>query len=109
MTQSEGHVQLRIVRGAVDSLSLYEVTDHELELLEQGSPSSTFLNFAIFFFSIGISFLVTLVTVVVASLLLFIVFTIVAVVGMAASLILFVLWRQTRSRTKEMCKKIRAR
>jgi hypothetical protein len=107
--QSEGSVQLRIVRGPVDSLSLYEITDYELEVLEQGSPSSTFLNFAITFFSIGASFFTTLVTVDIASIYLFATFLVLTVVGLAASAILFVLWRRTRSRVKDLCKKIRAR
>ncbi len=107
--QSEGSVQLRIVRGPLDSLSLYEITDYELELLEEGSPSSTFLNFAIFFFSIGASFCTTLFTVPIASIYVFTVFVILTVVGVFASIVLFVLWRRTRSRTKDLCKKIRAR
>lgn len=107
--QSEGSVQFRIVRGPVDSLSLYEITDYELEILEEGSPSSTFLNFAIFFFSIGASFLLTLLTVTIESIFLFAVFVIVTTVGLSASLVLFVLWRRTRSRTKDLCKRIRAR
>lgn len=107
--QSEGSVQLRILRGPIDSLSLYEITDYELELLEEGSPSSTFLNFAIFFFSIGASFCTTLFTVPIASLFMFAVFVIVTVIGAFASIVLFVLWRRTRSRTRDLCKKIRAR
>ncbi|MGV3627908.1 MAG: hypothetical protein ACO1PN_09520 [Betaproteobacteria bacterium] len=106
---TEGSVQLRIVRGPVDSLSLYEITDYELELLEEGSPSSTFLNFAIFFVSIGASFLTTLLTVDISSIYIFSVFVILTITGFAASLVLFQLWRKTRSKTKDLCKKIRAR
>ncbi len=106
---SEGSVQLRIVRGPVDSLSLYEITDYELELLEQGSPSSTYFNFAIFFISIGLSFLTTLLTVEIQSVYLFSVFTVLTVIGIFAALVLFQLWRRTKSRTRDLCKKIRAR
>lgn len=108
-TVTEASVQLRIVRGPVDSLSLYEITDYELELLEQGSPSSTYFNFAIFFISIGVSFLTTLLTVEIASIYIFSVFTILTVIGICAALVLFQLWRSTKSRTKDLCKKIRAR
>ena len=107
--QSEGSVQLRIVRGPLDSLSLYEITDYELEVLEEGSPSSTYLNFAIFFFSIGASFFTTLVTTTISSVYLFSIFVVLTVVGLAASLVLFVLWRRTRSRVKDLVKKIKAR
>lgn len=108
-TVAEASVQLRIVRGPVDSLSLYEITDYELELLEQGSPSSTYFNFAIFFVSIGISFLTTLLTVDIVSIYIFSIFTILTVFGICAALVLFQLWRSTKSRTKDLCKKIRAR
>jgi hypothetical protein len=107
--QSEGSVQFRVIRGALDSLSLYEITDYELELLEAGSPSSTYLNFAIFFFSIGASFLTTLMTVNVGSMYVYSTFVVLTVVGLAASVVLFVLWRRTRSRIKDLCLKIRAR
>jgi hypothetical protein len=106
---SEGSVQLRIIRGPIDSLSLYEITDYELELLEQGSPSSTHFNFAIFFVSIGLSFLTTLLTVEIKSIYIFSVFTVLTVVGILAALVLFQLWRRTRSKTRDLCKKIRAR
>lgn len=106
---SEGSVQIRIIRGTVDSLSLYEITDYELDLLEQGSPSSTHFNFAIFFISIGLSFLTTLLTVEIESIRLFSVFTVLAVIGIAAGLVLFELWRRTRSKTRDLCDRIRAR
>lgn len=106
---SEGSVQLRIIRGPIDSLSLYEITDYELELLEQGSPSSTYFNFAIFFFSIGASFLTTLITVDIDSIYKFSTFIILTTIGFFAALVLFQLWRRTRSRTRDLCSKIRAR
>ena len=105
--QSEGSVQLRIVRGPVDSLSLFEITDYELEVLEEGAPSSTFLNFAILFASVGLSFLTTLLTVTIASIQVFTIFVVLTVGGLGASCVLFVLWRRTRSRTTDLCKKIR--
>ena len=107
--QSEGSVQLRILRGPVDSLSLYEITDYELEVLAEGSPSSTFLNFAIFFVSMGVSFLTTLVTTAITSLFLFTIFVVLSSVGLAASLVLFVLWRRTRSHVEAVINKIRSR
>lgn len=107
--QSEGSVQLRILRGPLDSLSLYEITDYELEILEEGSPSSTYLNFAIFFFSVGASFFTALVTTTITDVFLFTIFVVLTVVGFSASLVLFILWRRTRSRVKELVKKIKAR
>lgn len=106
---SEGHVSLRILRGAVDSLSLYEITDYELDLLEQGSPSSTLLNFGIAFGSVGFSFLIALLTVKPASIYVFSLFAIFAIVGLLASAVLLELWRRTRSTVTDVCVKIRAR
>lgn len=107
--QSEGSVELKIIRGSLNSLSLFEITDYELEIFEQGSPSSTYFNFAIFFFSVGASFLATLLTVKIDSIYVFSIFVIISVIGICASLVLFQLWRKTKSTTKELCKKIRAR
>lgn len=109
MSQIEGSVQLRIVRGSVSSLSLYEITDHELEQLEEGGPSSTYFNFAIFFISVGMSFLTTLLTVDKLPIHIFTVFVVLAVIGIGSALVLFTIWKKTRSRTKDLCIKIRAR
>jgi hypothetical protein len=108
-SENEGAVQPRIVRGPVDSLSLYEITDYELDLLEQGSPNSIFLNFGVFFTSIAISFLVTLLTVKIESTKVFILFVVFAVVGFAGGGVLLVLWYRTRSRISGLMRKIRAR
>lgn len=107
--QNENSNGPKILRGAFDSLSLYEITDYELEALEEGSPSSTFLNFAIAFISIGLSFLTTLLTVKIESIYVFVVFLVLTIIGLAAALVLFVLWRKTRSRVKDLIKKIKAR
>lgn len=106
---NEGSVSLRIIRGPLDSLSLYEITDYELGVLEEGTPSSTFLNFAIFFFSVGVSFFITLATVDLPINATYVVFAILTVVGLGASAVLFVLWFRTRSKVKDLIKKIKAR
>lgn len=106
---NEGAVSLRIIRGPLDSLSLYEITDYELEVLEEGTPSSTFLNFAIFFLSTGASFLTTLVTVDIPIGPTFVIFVVLSTIGIGASIVLFVLWQRTRSKVKNLIKKIKAR
>lgn len=98
-----------IKRGSVDSLSLYEVTDHELSILESGSPSSTYMNFSIAFFSIGISFAITLFTVHNLTIYIYSSFLIATLVGLAISVVLGVLWLRTKSSVKAICKKIRDR
>ena len=106
---NDGSVSLRIIRGPLDSLSLYEITDYELDILEEGTPSSTYLNFAIFFLSIGASFFTTLVTVSMSISPIYVVFVVLTVIGLGASVVLFVLWYRTRSKVKDLIKKIKAR
>ncbi len=107
--QSETSTSFKLIRGSLDSLSVYDITDYELDVLEEGSPNSLFLNFAIFFASIAISFLITLVTVDITSIPLFTVFVVLTVVGTAGAVVLFALWRKTRSKVSDLIKRIRAR
>ena len=46
---SDSFVKVR--RGKVESVDLYEIKDSELDVLEQGTPATLQLNFAIFLFS----------------------------------------------------------
>lgn len=105
----EGSVRLRIIRGSVDSVSLFEITDYELEILEKGSPSSTLFNFSIFFLSIGISFVITLMSTEIASQRVFLVFLVIATLGIGAGIVLLVLWSKFNSSNTDVCKRIRAR
>jgi hypothetical protein len=102
-------VKLKVIRGSVDSVSLFEVTDYELSVLESGGPSSTYLNFAIFFFSISVSFGTTLLTVSGLSVYLYSSFLIATLGGASISAVLVVLWLRTKSSVKNVCKKIRGR
>ncbi len=99
-----------IKKGKVDSLTIYEITDGELDTIERGSPNSTFFNIGIASLSIAISFFVTLVTVELTSRpKLFTIFTIVTVVGFVAGVILMILWIKTKNDVDEVLKKIRDR
>ena len=108
-TQNEGFVPPKIVRGQVDSLSLFEITDYELELLEQGAPNAIYLNFAIFFISIAVSFLTALLTVEIKSQNIFTVFVVLTVVGFSVGGVLIILWFKTRTRISILVSKIKAR
>lgn len=108
-TENTSKNEIRIVRGKFDSLSIYEVTDNELELLEKGSPSSTYLNFAIFLLSVGFSFLISLLTVDIGSIKIYTTYTIFTLFGIIAGIILLVLWYREYSATSEVIKKIKER
>ena len=107
--QSEGFKQPRILRGRVDSLSIYEITDYELELLEQGSPNSIFLNFSIFLSSTSISFLTTLLTIEALSDRLFLTFTTITIAGMTIGILLATLWYKGKHKIDTTIKKIKSR
>lgn len=99
-----------IKKGKVDSLTIYEITDGELETIERGSPNSTFFNIGIALISVAISFLVTLVTVDLALRpRLFTVFVIVTVVGFIVGGVLMTLWVKAKNDVDEVLKKIRGR
>ena len=51
-----------IRRGRVDSLNIYEVKEHELELLEKGQVGTLLLNLGIFLFSIAFTCIAALAT-----------------------------------------------
>ena len=93
----------------MESFSLYEITDYELELIERGSPAELFLNFAIFLISTAVSLTVTLTTTNITSNRIFAVYTIVAVVGFVLGLILLALWFRTRKSLKKLCSTIKNR
>lgn len=98
-----------IRRGAVESLDLYEVTDYELDVLEQGSPASLYLNFAIFLYSTGITFIITITTTDIKDVQLYVTYTVCAVVGVLGGTLLLGLWLRTRKSVKSLCIKIRGR
>ena len=106
--EQSGEKAPRILRGRVASFALYEITDGELDLLEAGSPSSLHLNFAVFFLSTAISFLVSLLTSTISDRV-FTVFTAIIVVGFAGGGFLFVLWFRARRSVAEVVRRIRAR
>lgn len=108
-TNNTGYKEPRIVRGRVDSLSLYEITDNELDILEKGSPNSLFLNFAIFLLSIGISFLSTLITVDIESTRIFVVYVILSAVGILIGLFLLIIWYKMKHEVSDVVKKIKRR
>lgn len=98
-----------IRRARLDKLSIFEVSESELETLERGSPDSLFLNLAIFVFSVAISFSVTLATTTIAPSRTFNVFVIVIVVGYLAGMTFGLLWWSSHKSIKSVIRQIRDR
>jgi hypothetical protein len=108
-TANTGDKAPRIVRGRVDSLSIYEITEDELRTLEQGSPSSTYFNFAIALLSTALSFITVLTTTSIPSGKLFTVFVVITVVGFALGSFLLILWCRTKSSVRVIVDRIKQR
>ena len=100
----------KIKKGKVDSLTIYEVTEGELETIERGSPNSTFFNIGIALLTTASSFLVTLFTVELSQKPnLFIVFTLITIVGFIVGGILMILWWRTKNDVDIVLKRIKDR
>jgi hypothetical protein len=111
MSQGEGSSKkpLRIKRGKVDSLSLYEITDYELGILERGTPAGLFFNFAVFLLSSAISFLTALLTTEIKSSRTYTLFLLITIVGFVVGAILLALWYKQRQSTSDLISQIKSR
>lgn len=107
--ESAGSKEPRIRRGRVDSLSLYEITESELQSLQEGSPASLLLNFAVFCWSTMLSFLVALMTTDIKSDRTFTVFVCISLITGLAAVVLTVLWWKQHRSTRSIVKKIKER
>lgn len=90
-------------------LTVYHVTEQELDLLENGTPDAIYFSFAIFLLSTGSSFLATLLTADIHSQRLFNIFLIVTLFGLVGGLLLLVVFLRSRRSTSSMAKAIRSR
>jgi hypothetical protein len=112
MSQTEGtgsEKPLRVRRGRVDSLSLYEVTSYELDILEKGHPGSLYLNFATFLLGVAASFIIALATADLKSVILFAVFVAIAFSAGIIGILLFILWYRSRASIPDIIANIKKR
>jgi hypothetical protein len=98
-----------IRRGRVETLNIYEVKEHELELLEKGSAGTLQFNFAIFLFSIALTCIAALATANFKWDIAKTIFTIITVVGLIFGGYLMLSWWRTRTPLKEVVSVIRSR
>ena len=106
---TSGDVTLKVRRGRVDSVDLYEIKDTELDLLERGSPADLQLNFAIFLLSTALTALGTLFTTAFRSSVTRTVYIVIGVVGLLGGAYLLIAWGRNRSTLKQTCARIRGR
>jgi hypothetical protein len=100
---------LKVRRGRVSSVDLYEIKDSELDLLEHGSPNSNYLNFAIFLLSSAFTAIAALCTSSFSNGKMETLFMIVSVVGILGGAFLLILWWRNRAQLSATIKKIRER
>jgi hypothetical protein len=86
------YAEIRYV--AMGEITIYLVSEDELRLIEQGEPSSTYLNLAILFLSVGASFLASLLLSEPKSIKRFIVVIVITVGCLIAGFVLLILWRR---------------
>ena len=96
-------------RARYQQLTIYEISESELDILEKGSPDSLYLNFAIFLLSAAISLIVALLTTVAKSLTILIVFIAFAIIGCLGGAFLIIMWARDRSSVSKCVKAIRDR
>lgn len=102
-------IEFTIHRGRLDSLTVYEITDHELENLEKWSQNSIDLNLAILFLSVGAAFATTLVSTDVRFEAVFWLFVVLSVGGIVGGLIYLKSWHNTRGSLTVLSERIRNR
>ena len=104
---------VRVRRGRVDSVDLYEIKDSELDLLEKGSPADLQLNFAIFLLTLAFSAFCSLATATFANQRMETVFLLTAVVGVLGGVYLLMSWYGSytshRDSHRRTCHQIRER
>lgn len=105
----DGSTSLRVRRGRVESVDLYEIKDTELDSLEKGTPAELQLNFAVFLLSTSFAAISTLLTATFPNKTTETIFIVVSVVGLLIGIYLLIAWARTRSDVKKLCQRIRQR
>jgi hypothetical protein len=107
--EPEPHFFPEIRRARVERLTIYEVSESELDILEKGSPDSIYLNVAIALLSAAVSLTATLLTSKVESSAAFVVFVVITVVGFVGGLVLLLLWSRSRKSVASCARTVRNR
>ena len=110
MTDSEKHqLDPAIHRVRLDKLTIFEITEAELDALERGSPESLFLNLAVGAVSVAASFTISLSTTQIDSIKTYCFFVIVTVACFLAGITFGLLWWHSHRSLKSVAQEIRRR
>ncbi len=102
MTKRKGESAPIINRVPLGKLTIFEITEAELQALEHGSPESSHFNLGIAALSVACSFLVALLTTTIDNLKTFCVFVIVTAVGLLGGVAFSILWWRSRGSVKNV-------
>ena len=100
---------VKVRRGRVDCVTLYEVSESELDQLEAGSPATLQLNFAIFCFSMAMTSGTSLLTANFKSDKWMIAFMVATIVGAILGAFFSVAWFRNRNSVQKIIQRIRQR
>jgi len=109
MTHDEQHLAPSIDFVPLGTLTVFAITQAELDALERGSPESLYLNLAVGVSSAAVSFSVALATTKIESIRTFCFFVNVTVIGYLAAITFGLLWWQARRSLKTVAQEIRQR
>lgn len=109
--QSDQGEKISVHRRKIGSVTIFDVTETELTILEKGTDASVWLNFFIATLSIGVSFFVSLLTAEWSNSISLtrIIFICITVIMFLAAIICFVFWKREQGQHKETIMKIRER
>jgi len=107
--ETKSDKSLRVRRGRVDSVNLYEVKENELEILENGEPTSIQLNFAVFLLSLAFSGILTLCTATFTKPIIENTFLFVSIIGIVGGIFLILMWWNGRKSIKTVIQIIKDR
>ena len=105
----EPEFQPEIRRARIGKLTIYEISDAELNTLEHGTPNSILLNFSIFMFGVAIPFTIALTTLNIPAGKTFTFFLSATIIGYLGGIILFFLWLRSYRSVSSVIKTIRDR
>jgi hypothetical protein len=108
-SRQRAHLDPAINRVRLEKLTIFEITEAELEALERGSPESLYLNLGISALSVSSSFFITLLTTTIGDTRTFCVFVIVTAIGLLSGLTFGLLWWHSRTSLRNVARDIRGR
>jgi hypothetical protein len=98
-----------IRRGRIDVINLFEISEHELAIIESGGSAGLYLNFSIFLLSIGLTGVTALSTATFNTPFIEILFVIISTVGFLLGFFLLLLWWRHKESLETIFTKIKNR